>query len=230
MVTAKQIAQRIDQSLLKADNTPDQVVQLCEGAVKYGFYSVDVLPCYVHFALKHLVGSDVKVITVIGYPLGANTTAIKVLEALKAVKDGAEEIDMVMNIGLFKAGEYREVKKDIHEVACAVKPKPVKVIIETGFLTNEEIVKASKLVKEAGAAFVKTGTGYGPKGATVPDIKLIRKAVGKQMGIKAAGGIRTAKQAIALIKAGATRLGTSSGVEIVKELLPKEKKKPKKRR
>ncbi len=206
----------IDAALLSPTSTPADVKKLCSEAKKYGFYGVDALPCYASIIKKEIAGSGIKQIAVVGYPLGLNTTSDKVFETKEAVKNGAHEIDMVMNIGWFKAKRYDKVMQDIKQVVKAAK-RTVKVIIETGYLTDAEITKAAKLVKKSGAHFVKTCTGYGPRGVTVKDVKLIKKAVGK-FNIKASGGIRTAKQAIALIKAGATRIGTSSGAKIVGEL------------
>jgi len=211
------ISKYIDAALLKPTSTPKEVKKLCKQAKKYGFWAVDTLPCYLPLTKKELRGSNVKIIAVVGYPLGQNSTASKVFEVKEAVKYGAHEIDMVMNLGYFKAKKYSDVKKDIRAVVKAARGRIVKVIIETGYLTDKEIVKASKLVKQSKANFVKTCTGYGPRGVTVKDVKLIKKAVGK-FNIKASGGIKTAKQAISLIKEGATRIGTSKGVSIVKSL------------
>ncbi len=211
------LSKYIDAALLSPTSTPADVKKLCSEAKKHGFWGVDALPCYAPIIKKEIAGSGIKQIAVVGYPLGLNTTADKVFETKEAIKNGAHEIDMVINIGWFKARRYSNVSKDIRAVVKTAKGRTVKVIIETGYLTDAEIIKASKLVKQSGANFVKTCSGYGPRGVTVKDIKLIKKAVGK-FNIKASGGIRTAKQAISLIKAGATRIGTSQGVQIVKEL------------
>lgn len=210
------MAQLIDAALLRPDATPSDIKKFCTEAIRNKYYSVDVNPCYVALATKLLKGSGVKVDTVIGYPLGANDSGIKAVEAARALDDGADEIDIVMAIGRFKGGDYRYVRDEIAKIVRLAKPKPVKVIIECSYLSRAEIVKACKLAKAAGAAFVKNGTGWGPRGATVSDVKLMRRAVGSKLGVKAAGGIRTAKQALALIRAGATRLGTSTTLEVLK--------------
>ncbi|MFZ5595806.1 MAG: deoxyribose-phosphate aldolase [Bacillota bacterium] len=221
-LTKKEMAKMIDHTLLKAVGTPDEVTQLCREALEYGFASVCVNPYYVPLAGKLLKGSEVLVCTVIGFPLGATSTAAKAFEAEEAVRAGAKEVDMVVNIGLLKAGRQEEVLKDIRavvEAATAVdKDAVVKVIIETCYLTDEEKIMACKLSQEAGAHFVKTSTGFGTGGATVEDIALMRKTVGPQMGIKASGGIKNAVQALAMIEAGATRIGASAGIGIVSEL------------
>ena len=207
----------IDAALLSPTSTPAEVKKLCAEAKKHGFYGVDALPCYAPIIKKEIAGSKIKQIAVVGYPLGLNTTSDKAFETKEALANGADELDMVMNLGYFKAKQYGKVTQDIKAVVKAAKGHKVKVIIETGYLTDAEIIKASKLVKQSGAHFVKTCTGYGPRGVTVKDVKLIKKAVGK-FNIKASGGIRTAKQAISLIKAGATRIGTSAGAKIVGQL------------
>lgn len=217
------IAQYIDHTNVKPTATAADIKKLCQEARKYKFYSVCVTPVYVKLAKKFLSGSGVKTITVIGFPHGSETTLAKAMATYEAVKNGADEVDMVMNIGALKAKNYRFVQEDIKAVVKAVclssrqkEKRPVKVIIETGYLTKAEIKKASQLVKKAGAAFVKTCTGFAPGKATVADIKLIRKTVGPKMGIKASGGIRDYQTALAMIKAGATRIGTSAGVAIIK--------------
>lgn len=215
MTTKKEIAQMIDAALLSPTTTPADVKKFCNYAKKNGIYAVDVETCHLPLAKKLLNGSGVKLVAVIGYPLGATSTEVKTFEAKKAVEYGADELDMVMNIGMFKAKEYDFVENDIKAVVSAAQGRLVKVIIETGYLTDDEIVKASKIVKKAGAHFVKTSSGWGPRGATTKDIKLIRKAVGEKFGVKAAGGIRNCDDAIALIKAGATRLGTSSPEKVL---------------
>ncbi len=204
----------IDAALLTAVATSAQVKKLCKEAKLHKFFAVDVLPLFFTLAEKEINGCGVKVVAVVGYPLGQNTTADKTFETKEAIKNGAGEIDMVMNIGMFKAQEFNVVQQDISAVVAAAKGRIVKVIIETGLLSDKEIIAASKLVRKAGAHFVKTCSGYGPRGATLKDIKLIRKAVGK-FGIKASGGIRTARQAFEFVKAGATRIGTSHGVQMV---------------
>jgi deoxyribose-phosphate aldolase len=220
MVTKEQLAKLIDHTLLKPNATKDEIKRLCEEAMKHSFWSVCVNPTYVSLATDILGGTEVKVCSVVGFPLGANTPEIKALEAEKATKDGASEIDMVINIGALKSRDYEIVKRDIREVvehAKARKDIVVKVIIETGLLTEEEKVIASRLVKESGADFVKTSTGFNAPGANVHDVKLIRETVGPDFGLKASGGIRTYRDAVKLIEAGANRIGTSSGIAIVGE-------------
>lgn len=220
MVTKEQLAKLIDHTLLKPDATKDDIKRLCEEAMKHSFWSVCVNPTYVSLATDILGGTEVKVCSVVGFPLGANTPEMKALEAERAINDGASEIDMVINIGALKSRDYEIVKRDIREVvehAKARKDTVVKVIIETGLLTEEEKVMASRLVKESGADFVKTSTGFNAPGANVHDVKLIRKTVGPDFGLKASGGIRTYRDAVKLIETGANRIGTSSGIAIVGE-------------
>lgn len=215
------IAGLIDHTLLKPDATEDQIAQLCYEARKYKFASVCVNPTHVKLCADLLRGTEVKVCTVIGFPLGASSPEVKAFEAQTALKDGATEIDMVMNIGALKAGDLKLVARDIHEVvevghqAGAV----VKVIIETALLNQEEKVTACLLAKEAGADFVKTSTGFSGGGATVEDINLMRRVVGPEMGVKASGGVSNIEDARNMVKAGATRIGASAGVRIVKEAL-----------
>jgi deoxyribose-phosphate aldolase len=213
------MASFIDHTLLKPDATKDQIRRLCEEALSFGFWSVCVNPSYVSLAARILQNTQVKVCCVVGFPLGANTEEVKVLEAEKAIIDGANEIDMVINLGALKSLNYELVKRDIMNIVKKAKDTQrdilVKVIIETGLLSHEEKVVACKLVKESGAHFVKTSTGINTTGATFQDVKLLRKTVGPKLGVKASGGIRTYPDALNLIKAGATRLGTSSGLAII---------------
>ncbi len=212
-----ELAKYIDHTLLKADATKDKIEKLCEEAKEYGFASVCVNPAWVPLAAELLKGSEVKVCTVIGFPLGATTPEVKRFETENAIQNGAEEVDMVINIGALKSGDDELVKKDIQAVVEAAKGKAlVKVIIETCLLTEEEKVKACKLSVEAGADYVKTSTGFSTGGATVEDIKLMRETVGPELGVKASGGVRTREDALAMIEAGATRIGASSGIAIVK--------------
>ncbi len=206
----------IDHTILKADATEEAVLNIIEEAKKYEFYSVCINPSWVAFAKERLAGSSVDVCTVIGFPLGANTSEVKAYEATDAINNGATEVDMVINIGALKSKQYKKVLKDIQAVVDAAKDKAlVKVIIETALLTDEEKVKACELAKEAGADFVKTSTGFSTGGATVADIKLMRETVGPEMGVKASGGIHNEAEAVAMIEAGATRIGTSAGVAIM---------------
>lgn len=211
-----EIAKYIDHTLLKPEATKDQVEKLCAEAKQYNFASVCVNPTWVKLASELLEGTDVKVCTVIGFPLGANTPETKSFESVNAVTNGATEVDMVINIGALKSGNTELVQKDIEAVVNAVKGKAlVKVIIETSLLTYEEKRTACELSVKAGADYVKTSTGFSNGGATVEDIKLMRETVGPDIGVKASGGVRTAEDAKAMIEAGATRIGASSGIAIV---------------
>ena len=205
----------IDHTQLKPDATKDKIVTLCQEAREYDFASVCINPCWIPLAKELLEGSDVKVCTVIGFPLGAMSTAAKCLETATAVQDGAEEVDMVINIGKLKDGEDDYVRNEIKAIKEACSGKLLKVIIETCLLTDEEKVRACKLAKEAGADFVKTSTGFSTGGATVEDVALMRRTVGEDMGVKAAGGVRDKETFEAMIKAGATRIGTSSGKNLI---------------
>jgi deoxyribose-phosphate aldolase len=211
------VAQLIDHTNLKPNADQQQITSLCEEAVEYKFKTVCVNPFWVPFSDKILSKSSVKVCTVIGFPLGANTTSTKVHEAQTAVQQGAQELDMVVNISALKSNNYDYVRRDIEAVVNSVKPNIVKTIIEICFLTNEEIVKVSNITKQSGAAFVKTSTGFGSGGATVEAVKLIRETVGPHMGLKAAGGIRTFTALRQMVKAGATRIGASSGIQIINQ-------------
>ena len=206
----------IDHTNLKADATIRDIEKLCDEAIKYKFASVCVSPYYVPLAHELLEDSNVNVCTVIGFPLGASTSAVKAFEAKDAIANGADEIDMVINIGALKSRNLKLVEDDIKAVVEASGRKLVKVIIETCLLTDEEKVEACQLAKLAGADFVKTSTGFSTGGATIEDIELMREAVGPTMGVKASGGARTLEAAQAFIRAGANRIGTSSGVAIMK--------------
>jgi len=205
----------IDHTLLKQDATPEMIVKLCDEAKEFDFMSVCVNPAYVPLAANCLKGSDVKVCTVIGFPLGMNLTKTKVEEAELAIKQGAEEIDMVINVGMLKAGNDDYVREEIRELKAVAGSKVLKVIIETCLLTDEEKVRACIASKEAGADFVKTSTGFSTGGATVHDVTLMRKTVGPDMGVKASGGVKTHEDLLAMIEAGATRIGTSNGTKII---------------
>ncbi len=211
----RKLAGMIDHTLLKPEATVEAVEKLCGEAAEYGFASVCVNPCNVALAAHLLAETDVEVCTVIGFPLGAATTVAKVMETRDAIANGASEVDMVINVGALKSQDYGLVLKDIQAVVEAAGEAVVKVIIETALLTTEEKVKVSLLVQQAGADFVKTSTGFGPGGATVEDIKLIRETVGPEMGIKASGGIRDKAAAQAMAAAGATRIGASASIAIV---------------
>ncbi|MCL4393519.1 MAG: deoxyribose-phosphate aldolase [Chloroflexi bacterium] len=213
------IVKFIDHTLLKPEATPSEIDILCREAKDYRFAAVCVNPPYVKQCADYLRGTDVAVVAVVGFPLGAHTTETKVFEAQQAVQDGAREIDMVVNIGLLKAKEDARVGADIGAVCEAAHRAGaiVKVIIEAALLTDDEKVRACQLSRQAGADFVKTSTGFGPGGATVHDVALMSRAVDRELGVKAAGGIRNYEQAQAMIQAGATRIGASAGVKIVQE-------------
>lgn len=211
-----ELAKQIDHTLLKAEATQDQIEKLCKEAVQYGFASVCINPVWVRLCRDLVRGSGVLVCTVVGFPLGATTTETKAIETQKAIEQGADEIDMVINIGKLKSGDYDFVKKDIQAVVQAAgKRGHVKVILETCYLTDEEKIKASILSQQAGAAFVKTSTGFGKQGATLADVALMRKVVGPRLGVKAAGGIRDYEGAAQMIEAGATRIGASASIAMI---------------
>jgi deoxyribose-phosphate aldolase len=215
----KNIASMIDHTLLKPEATEDMVRSLCSEAKEYGFAAVCVNPFYVSLAKEVLKDSEVKIATVIGFPLGANSKDVKSYETIKAIEDGANEVDMVINIGALKNKEYDVVRNDIKAVVDATKNKAiVKVIIETCLLNQEEKIKACELAMEAGADFVKTSTGFSTGGATLEDVKLMKTVVGNNLQIKASGGIRDYETALAMIEAGASRIGASASVKIVKQI------------
>jgi len=213
------IARLIDHTLLKADASQDQIAQLCYEARTHHFASVCINPTNVRLCAQLLKGSDVKVCTVVGFPLGATSTPAKAYETQQAIRDGATEIDMVINVGALKSRDYKAVYEDIAAVVSVTHAANdlVKVIIETALLTDEEKVIACQLSKAAGADFVKTSTGFGPGGATVDDVALMRRVVGPSLGVKASGGVRNYADAQAMVAAGATRIGASAGVAIVAE-------------
>ncbi len=209
-------AKMIDHTLLKTDAQKKDLDKLLLEAKKYNFMSVCVSPIWVKYAAEQLKDTNVKVCTVIGFPQGATPTEVKVFETKNAIENGATEVDMVIPVGVLKDKDYIAVENDIRAVVEAAKSKALtKVIIETCLLTDEEKIMACKLSKSAGADFVKTSTGFSTAGATVKDIRLMRETVGEQMGVKASGGVRSREDADAMIKAGATRIGTSNGVKIV---------------
>lgn len=220
------IARAIDHTLLKPDALPAQIDVLCAEAREYNFASVCINPIFVSRAAAALAGSETAVCTVVGFPLGATPTAVKVFETEQAIADGAAEIDMVIPIGLLKAKAYREVETDITAVVQAAHAKNaiVKVIIETALLDTAEKEAACILVKAAGADYIKTSTGFAKSGANLSDVRLMRRMVGDEMGVKAAGGVRSYANAKAMIKAGATRLGASAGVKIMQQAAAAEAK------
>lgn len=210
-------AEYIDHTLLKMDATETDILKICTEAKAHQFFSVCVNSCYVPLVAKELVGSSVKVCSVIGFPLGAMLSEVKAFEALKAIEAGADEIDMVINVGFLKSQKFDAVKADIkavHDITRS-QQKLLKVIFETCLLTKDEIEKVSLICKEIGVEFVKTSTGFSTGGATLEDVQLMRKTVGESIGVKASGGVRTRQTAEMMIKAGANRLGSSSGVQII---------------
>jgi deoxyribose-phosphate aldolase len=216
-LTAAQLAAMIDHTLLKAEATPAMIAKLCAEARQYRFASVCVNPCNVARSTRALGGSGVLVCSVVGFPLGASLGRVKAFEAERAIEDGAHEIDMVINVGALKAGDYVLVKEDIAGVAdvCHANGAHCKVIIEAALLSDEEKVAACLLAVEAGADFCKTSTGFGPCGATAQDVALMRGVVGPHVGVKAAGGVRTYADAVAMVSAGANRIGASASIQII---------------
>ena len=210
-----ELNQYIDHTLLKPEATKDQIIRLCEEAKAHRFKSVCVNPANIDLAKEILADSDVLVCTVVGFPLGANTVEVKVFETKDAITRGADEIDMVINIGKAKEHDYDYIEDEIRQVVQAAEGKTVKVIIETALLTDEEKVQVCLAAKRAGAHFVKTSTGFSTGGATVEDVKLMKDTVGDEVEVKASGGVRSREDAIKMIDAGATSIGTSSGVKIV---------------
>jgi len=218
-ISRRQLAKMMDHTIVKPTATREDTKKLCREAEKHSFSCVCVNPMYVSLAAQLLKETDVKVCSTVGFPFGVTMSEVKAFEAWRAVENGAREIDMVINLGALRSGDYEAVRKDI-EMVVGVKRSCedilVKVIIETGLLTDKEKVLACKIAKEAGADFVKTSTGL-VGGATVEDVRLMRETVGKDIGVKAAGGIRTLKDALAMIRAGANRIGTSTAVAIIEE-------------
>lgn len=214
-MTKEDIVKYIDHTLLKPDATIFDIKKLCDEAIKYKFFAVCIAPSFVTLAREFINGYDIKIATVVGFPLGNTSTKTKIFEAKESVKNGAHEIDMVINIGFLKSKNYKYVFDEINAIKNEIGDRILKVIIETSLLSVDEKIIASTIVKSAGADFVKTSTGFSQGGATKEDVELIRRVVGENFGIKASGGIRTFEQAVDLIKAGANRIGTSSSVKIV---------------
>jgi deoxyribose-phosphate aldolase len=221
--SVNQLAQIIDHTLVRPDAALNDLTEACENAKKYGFASVVVNSSYVAYARKLLTGSLIKVCAVVGFPHGANTTTVKIFEAMECVKNGASELDIVMNIGMVKSRRFDFVEIDIKNIIAMTPQKIHKVIIEAGSLTPDEITKVSQIVVRAGADFIKTSTGYGPRGATTEDVRLIKQAVGTLCRIKASGGIRDLEVATAMVEAGADRIGTSAGPAIMEQYLKQNK-------
>ncbi|MEM1711890.1 MAG: deoxyribose-phosphate aldolase [Nitrososphaerota archaeon] len=223
--SVKRVARAIDHTMLHAYAREDDIRRLCMEAVEYGFAAVCINPIYVPLAYELLRNTDVKVCAAIGFPLGSTFKEVKVEEARRAIERGAAELDMVINLPMLKSGKYDYVEEEIREVKRSTGDGILKVIIECCYLTDEEKVIAAKIAERAGADYVKTSTGFGPSGARIEDVKLLRSVLSPHVKIKAAGGIRTGEQVIGFLEAGADRLGTSSGVRIIKELkkmLPEE--------
>jgi deoxyribose-phosphate aldolase len=227
-LTREQLAKTIDQTLLSPTATLQAIHGLCVTAKRNHFAAVCINPSYIPIAKKVLSGSDVKICSVVGYPLGANSIETKVFEARDNVKKGADELDVVVNIGMIKSGNYSYIEKEIGIIISVIRREQmaeynkhinVKIVIENGSLTKEEVKKVCKIVEESGADFIKTSTGFGVRGVELDDVRLIREVVTRNIGVKAAGGIKTFKDAQALIDAGATRIGTSSGINIIEEYI-----------
>lgn len=217
VLNQEDIASVIDHTLLRPDATNADIKKLCEEAIQFGFYSVCINPYFIRMAREILKGSAVKVTTVIGFSLGMTSTEVKVYEAMNAVLLGADELDVVVNTGALKSGDWDTVKKDLSDVIMATRGIIHKTIIETCYLNTYEKRKIVRIALDAGSEFIKTSTGFGSHGARVSDVKLIKSIVGESAGIKAAGGIRTLRRALDMLKAGATRIGTSSGVKIIRD-------------
>lgn len=217
-MTRAELAAKIDSTLLRASATEEEIAQLCHEAAHFRFAAVCINPTWVSFCAKRLVGTPVAVNACVGFPLGANTAQTKVAEAREAVRNGATEIDMVINIGALKSNYPSYVEREIAAVVKAAKPAPVKVILETGYLSDEEKTAVCEMALRTRAAYVKTSTGYGDSGATTADVTLMRRIVGDALGVKAAGGVRTYADVLAMLDAGASRIGTSSAIDILAEL------------
>jgi deoxyribose-phosphate aldolase len=217
-ITKQQLASMIDHSLLRPDATREQLKRFCEEAVAFGFKAVCINPIHVAEAVQMLKGKEPLVCSVVGFPFGTHSPKSKAFETEQVIRLGAREVDMVIRVGALKEGRDDEVLEDIKAVVKAAKGHAVKVILETCYLTDEEKIRGCRLAVEAGASFVKTSTGFAVEGAKIEDIKLMRKAVGKEFGVKAAGGIRTLEEALNMIEAGANRVGSSASVAIIREL------------
>lgn len=217
MLKQRDIAGLIDHSLLRPDVSYTDIKRLCEEALQFGFCSVCINPFFIKIAKELLTGSNIRVTTVIGFPLGMSLTEVKVYEAMNASLLDADELDIVINIGALKSGDWETVRKDLADVIMATKGLIHKTIIETCYLDDNEKRRVIEIALEAGSEFIKTSSGYGPRGARVRDIRFIKGIIGDAAGIKAAGGIRTLKQVLNMLEAGATRIGTSSGVKIMRE-------------
>jgi deoxyribose-phosphate aldolase len=211
------IAKLIDHTLLMPDVKEADIIKLCEEVEEYGFYSACIHPSFVRFVRNRFTNSDIRISTVIGFPLGMTLKRVKVYEAIESSMEGADELDIVINIGIVKSNKWNMLRKEISDIITATPDRIHKIIIETHYLTDEEKTKASIIAMEEGADFIKTSTGFAPGGATVEDVRLIRRATRGKIGIKAAGGVRRLKDVLSFVNAGATRIGTSSGVDIMRE-------------
>ena len=216
-LSPEDLARKIDHTLLKPNADQKEIDKIIEEGIKYNFRAICIPPMWIEYAKKKIGDKDIRIATVVGFPLGYVPTQIKIYEAKKYVELGADDIDVVMNISAFKSGWYEYVREEVKQIVEVAKPAIVKVIIGVDYLTSEEIKKAAELVIEGGAEFVKTNTGFGLRGVEIEDVKLIKESIGDKAKIKAAGGIRTAVKAIELLKAGADVLGTSTGVKILEE-------------
>ena len=216
-MNTKEIAQFIDHTALTAEKTEQDILALCEEAIEHQFFSVCINSCHIPLAKHKLQGKNVKICTVVGFPLGANLSSVKAFETTEAIKAGAQEIDMVINVGWIKSGKWEQVRSDIQAVLTACNGIPLKVILETCLLSKAEIIQACEICKALNVAFVKTSTGFNKSGATIEDIALMRQTVGS-LGVKASGGIRDTQTALAMINAGATRIGASAGIAIIRGL------------
>ena len=214
----RQLAGLIDHTQVRADASQRDITLLCDEAIRHGFASVSINPAWTSYCAKRLAGSGVTVNPCVGFPLGANTAHVKVEEAREAVRNGAGELDVVINIGALRSGFPDFVERELVAIVRAVKGTPVKVILETSYLSDEDKIRVCEMSVRAGAAFVKTCTGFGRHGATLEDVALMRRVVGRQIGVKAAGGIRTYRDTVNMLEAGANRIGTSSGVAILREM------------
>ncbi len=212
------IAKLIDHTLLRPDAKEADIIKLCEEAKEHGFFSVCVHPSFLRVVGEKLSNSDVRISTVIGFPLGMTLTRVKVYEAIESSTEGADELDIVINIGMVKSNKWDALRDEISSLITSTPDRTHKIILETYYLTDDEKIKVSLIAMDEGARFVKTSTGFAPHGASVDDVRLIRKATNGRIGIKASGGIRRLKDVLSFIDAGATRIGTSSGVDIMKEL------------
>ncbi len=216
---SKELARLIDHTLLKPEATSTNISKLCDEAIKYSFATVCVAPCYVELAAGRLKGTAIRVCSVVGFPLGNSSISVKIVEAMEALKHGAHELDMVINLGALKSGDDKYVKNEVLNLVNVCQKAVLKVILETGALTSEEMVRGARWVLEAGAKWVKTSTGFNYPGATVKDVRLLKKTVGDRGFVKASGGIRTLAAVESMVKAGASRIGTSHGVSIMREYL-----------